>query len=552
MPSLSTLQVVPELLKREDIRNRLFFSILVTILAIQVWAALVNIHFGIDSIQMMSVFESDETAAVARTQKNLAEGDLSPDGMFQYGFFFNTLAYWTVRFFQFLGYNRDTTVAFLAINYRLIAVLSFLLLLFLFQRLSLLLVKSRELSWLSVLLLASVQQIYYWSQTIHPDITQTMLIVAAAWVALKSHMFRNANWAAFLAGMAFGTKYGGIFILPFLFIPALMNDRPDLSLKGKLRGKAPLFLLSFLLGWLIFNPYVIFNFIHFLRWLKLIIVYTLTGFVGSTGQITSANPLLWFPVLYRAFYTPGALVMLAGLFPALWFLVQSIKRREGLREPDTLNRIVIGAYCLFALVHILLGVKSREVRYAFHFIPFLILLSFTGWAILSCRMKQRGRAILSFALLLLIAPANLNAVHSMASCSNKESDARLASGRVLEERYSPDTRILADFYAYVPPKFKNTLVEWGIRSESILRENPQVILVSRAMTGRWIWKAPGTSFRDGSFVTNPSYPEAQLRSVRDVFSMLFSNPSRTYRAIYEDDHVLILEQQNLPEGKGQP
>ncbi len=107
---------------------------------------------------MMSVFESDETAAVARTQKNLAEGDLSPDGMFQYGFFFNTLAYWSIRFFQFLDYNRDTTVSFLAINYRLITVFSFHLRLFFFQRLSLLRVETRELSWLAVLLLASVSK----------------------------------------------------------------------------------------------------------------------------------------------------------------------------------------------------------------------------------------------------------------------------------------------------------------------------------------------------------------------------------------------------------
>lgn len=552
MPSLSNPCAVSEFLKHGNVRTRLFYGILISILAVQVWAALINIHFGIDSIQMMSVFESDETAAVARTQKNLAEGDVSPDGMFQYGFFFNTIAYWSTRFFKLLDYNRETTVAFLALNYRLITVFSFLLLIFFFQRLSLLLVESRELSWLAVLLLASVQQIYFWSQTIHPDITQTLLIVAAAWVALKSHTFRNANWAAFLAGMAFGTKYGGIFILPFLFIPALLNDRRELSPTGKLRRKAPLFLLCFLLGWLIFNPYVIFNFIHFARWLKLIVMYTLTGFVGSHGQIMSANPLLWFPVLYRSFFPPSSLVLLIGLFPALWFLIRAIRRKEGLLEPGTLNRIIIGAYCFFALLHILLGVKSREVRYAFHFIPFLVLLSFIGWSILSQRMKERGKVVLSFSLLLLIAPANLNAVHSMAFCSNKESDLRLASGRVLAERYAPDTRILADFYAYVPPRFGNTLVEWGIKSDTVLRDHPDVILVSRAMTGRWIWKAPGTSFQDGTFVTNPSYPEEQLKSGRDLFFVLFGDPQHPYRVVYEDDHVLIMERGNRPAGKDRP
>jgi len=83
MPSLSTLQAVPGFLQNENFRNRLILSIVIAILAVQVWAALINIHFGIDSIQMMSVFESDETAAVLRTQKNIAEGDVSPDGMFQ-------------------------------------------------------------------------------------------------------------------------------------------------------------------------------------------------------------------------------------------------------------------------------------------------------------------------------------------------------------------------------------------------------------------------------------------------------------------------------------
>jgi hypothetical protein len=498
---------------------------------------------------MMSVFESDETAAVLRTQKNIAEGDVSPDGMFQYGFLFNTLAYWSARFFKFLGYSRDTTVAFIAINYRLLTVFSFILLLFFFQRLSLLVVKSRELSWLSVLLLASVQQIYYWSQTIHPDITQTLLIVAAAWAALRKHTFRSAFLGAFLAGMAFGTKYGGIFILPFLFVPALLNDRPDLSMKEKIRSKAPLFLACFLLGWLIFNPYVIFNFIHFVRWLKLIVLYTLTGFVGSQGQIAPANPILWFPVLYRAFSPPSSLVLLAGLVPALWSLIRALNRRESLRTPDTLNRIVIAAYCLFALIHIILGVKSREIRYAFHLVPFIVLLSFVGWSVLSRSIEERGRTILLFALLLLIAPANLNAVQSMAFCSNKESDMRLASGRILEERYTPDTRILADFYSFVPPKFRNSHIEWGIKQESILREKPLVVLINKNMTGRWIWKAPGTSFRDGSFVTNPSFRESDLREAREVFSTLFQGEDGPFRLVYEDDHVGILERRGSPDSQ---
>lgn len=537
---------------REDVRRRLFYGILFALLALQVWAALINIHFGVDSVQVMSVFESDETAAVARTQKNLADGDVSPDGMFQYGMFYNTLSYWSVRLFRSLGYNRDATVAFLAVNYRLITVFSFLLLLFFFQRLAQLLLADRELSWLAVLLLASVQQVYYWSQTIHPDITQTLLVVAAAWVALRKHTFRNAFGAAFLAGMAFGTKYGGLFILPFLFIPALLNDNREIPPARNLRHRIPPFLGSFLLGWLVFNPYVVFNFIHFLRWLKLIVVYTTTGFVGSSGQITATHPLLWFPTLYHAFPQPGALVLLAGLIPAAWLLLRTVRGRQGLREHGTLNRIVLFAYCLFALLHLLLGVKSREVRYAFHLLPFLVLLSFVGWSILLRPLKDRGRALLLFALLFLIAPANLSAVHSMAPSSNKETDARLASGTFLDQRYGPTVRILADFYAYVPSKFKNTRVEWGISGDGLLRENPQVILLSRAMTGRWMWKAPGTSFRDGKLVTDPSYPREQLEVRRELFDTLFRNPPGTYELVYEDDFVGIFERRALPGREERP
>jgi multisubunit Na+/H+ antiporter MnhF subunit len=341
--------------------------------------------------------------------------------------------------------------------------------------------------------------------------------------------------------MAFGTKYGGIFILPFLFVPALLNDSPEVTLAGKIKRRIPPFIGFFLLGWLIFNPYVIFNFIHFVRWLKLIIVYTLTGFVGSQGQIAPADPMLWFPALYRAFSPPSSLVLLAGLVPALWSLIRAMKTRESLRTPDTLNRIVIATYCLFALIHIILGVKSREIRYAFHLIPFIVLLSFVGWSVLSRWTEERGRTFLAFALLLLIAPANLNAVQSMAFCSNKESDTRLASGRILEERYAPDTRILADFYSYVPPKFRNSHIEWGIKRESILREKPLVVIINKNMTGRWIWKAPGTSFRDVSFLTSPSYRENELRGAQEVFSMLFQGKDGPYRVIYEDDYMGILE-----------
>ncbi len=155
-------------------------------------------------------------------------------------------------------------------------------------------------------------------------------------------------------------------------------------------------------------------------------------------------------------------------------------------------------------------------------------------------------------LLFMIIPANLNAVHSMAFCSNKESDGRLAAGRFLEERYSPESRILADFYAYVPPRFKNTRVEWGITSESILQDNPRILLFSRAMTGRLIWKSPGTSFQERSFFTNPSYPEAERNAARETFSMLFGNPPGPYHPVYEDDHSLILERQSDPGGKRQP
>jgi len=190
-------------------------------LSVLLTAAVMAVSYGVDDIPTMRVFSSDEPSWVEQLQTNLLNRDLDPRGFYNYGYLYHEVSYYWIRLLEHMGW--PASVRFTALAMRSVSLGSYVALLYFVYRCALQLTEATEdIAVLAVVFTASIPELYHWAQMVHPDTLQTALIVLAAAVALSVHTAPGAILASAVAGLAFGVKYGGIFILPFCVLPYLL------------------------------------------------------------------------------------------------------------------------------------------------------------------------------------------------------------------------------------------------------------------------------------------------------------------------------------------
>ena len=513
------------------------------ILFLLLLAAFINIQYGIDNLLVMSVFSSDEPYAVGLLAMNLEEGKLNPQGFYNYGYFYHTLTFYICQGLEQFDYTIDER--FIAYTFRFISLLSYIGLILLSYKLTKHITCNEMLSLCASFFLASLPHLYYRAQNIHPDLLQTFLMMAAAYVALRWHRFSSAFWASFLAGVAFGTKYSGIFILPFLPIPALLafwhnisqhHQRPRRKILSVFLGVYLGAFLLFLTGWCLTNPTILSNFQEVIQ----DILFGKQQLALGTGWKESPHFWLWFPVLHDEFKL-GSILLLSGL---LMLLANAVMRKKEWRSfiqhavPRTIFTLVL--YTGISSVYALVAINSRQPRYIFHIFPFLIVLCITGISrLISCEtFKQKWRLVIIAGMIVCITPLSLSAVKSMAWCSQKYQHQYIRATQWIEAHYSPHTTILADAYSYQSPRFTRYQRVWGVDENSLVYFQPTLVIINKTLSGRWSWKREATKFADLDFVLGKYVDRRE--EIQAFHLKLFSEAS-PYGIVYEDTDIVILE-----------
>lgn len=170
----------------------------------------------------MRLWSTDEPRSIVITMKNLLHQDFSPQGVYWYGYFYNAIILVISLFFKSAGFLVGEH--FIGMSYRLLSLTCGLVSAFLMYKILLLCKVPILWALFGSFLLFSEPKFYYWSHIVHPDTLQTALILAGFYFAFAYQNSFGFYWGTVLLGLAFGTKWAGIFGLPFIILPIFLNQ----------------------------------------------------------------------------------------------------------------------------------------------------------------------------------------------------------------------------------------------------------------------------------------------------------------------------------------
>lgn len=449
---------------------------------------------GIDNLGIAAVFSTDE-ALSGRIVRAMVDGrTLSPSHFFSYGALYHEAAALLLLPFSWL----DVSDRAVLLSLRAVALASGVATILLTQRLGARLYGP----WAGVLaaaLLATSPELVRWSITAHPDTLQLALITGGliAVVAVRERPAAGrVTMAALLAGLAFGTKYGGVLLLPVIvvasacaLIDAGVSGRPllrRLALHTALTGGV--FVLAFVLT----NPYAVVEWRRFLTQFQAEIEHARAGHVFDA----QSGPWNWIRIVASpqgiglvAFIAAAAdWVRLAWLRLAAYQRPQAWWRRLAMALD---GRALIAAWTIGYLVYLIGFIGLQEPRYALPALPG-IAVSAAGLTMLLRRYRMWAAAIGGLLLLvvtLLPAVGPLREISADRLAQQADGDnPRVAVGRWLAESVRPDATVLADAYVYLPPSMTERTETFGLTAEQVQAVRPVLIVVNDDIRGR---------FRDG-------------------------------------------------------
>jgi Dolichyl-phosphate-mannose-protein mannosyltransferase len=513
--------------------------------AVLVLANIVTATYGLDSIRMIQAFNTDEGLSITRMKDNLEKFSIDPDDFFYYGNLYHSIAYYCIAFLEGFGWTINTSLAGFVL--RLVSIVSGFLASLSLWKLGKICNLPTAIAAGTALALLTMPDFVVLSRMMHPDVLQTVFVIASLGTALLRPTFSFALISAVFAGLAFSTKYVGALVLPFSFLPLQLSTlgREQLSLKLLLQ----LFLQGlalfgvFLAVFVLTNPYAAFDRSRFISVFLWQIKYSSTGY----GVIGSANPALWLEPLTEQFGTLGVLYLFGGFFLACVFLLRDIGRagwRIAFIKDDLRTRLVLVLYVLTTSAHLMISIHQREVRFTYHVVPFLMILSTMAVFELIVEFAKRIApprwitAALAASLLVFASTQIRFDLQAMAGVTAMPESDITKLGNFIAEHYPADTKILADSYTYLPPSMTNVTFT-NLQTEELLNEvAPQAVVLTRGATGTYVWKKTGTAFSDGKFVKDLRYPIAP--QVEAYLSKLLS-PSSGWSVVWESDFSVLLQ-----------
>ncbi len=496
-----------------------------------------GIPYGIDSLNMIRVFNNDEARGLEILKHCLEHNNLDPNFYYYYGMVYYTTCFCICKIILLFSGQEQVSVFTMAAVLKTVSLCSFIFFAAELYRLCRMFL-AREWAWMCVLTVISIPSLVSLSVMIHPDILQMGLVILSFRIAFKNLSLKNLYLAQFIGGIAFGTKYNSLFSFPFLFLPYLLNT---FFIDGKISFSAkqifPLLKIFFigaacyLLGWIIFNPYSVVNYKYFLFTLLVHSHNVSSGWVETND---STNPLTWFSVLGNEI--PVWTLGISLLAIALCFFVP-LKKTFGLSSKN-FPLITIFWYSVLCFLYIFFVVRMREMRYTFHFIPLLFVFFFYVIEKFVHPLRASRQVILSHSFLIGILVTVFISASAFFHPEMKMKNPLLKSGAVIGNNFSKETKIYGDYYSYIPDSFTNVKFDWEVNTDSLSKSDAAVIVMNNKRSGKKVWKQAGTNFSDRKWIENPtSYPDA-IEKQKQFYNFLLESNSG-FKVFYEDSALII-------------
>lgn len=490
-----------------------------------------------DDFGIAGLFSTDEELAGGIVRRMLERRTLSPDHFFAYGALYHELAALVALPAALDGLSqRDVLIALRLVS--LAGGLATLLLTYMLGR-------SLFGAWAGVLaaaLIALSPELARWSIIAHPDTVQLALVcgtLLACTHLTRRYQTRALLLAVLLAGLAFATKYLGLLLLPLIALAALAGaartgpwGRPALA-RFACDGAfaAGVFVATFALT----NPYALIEWRRSLGQFQAEIAHARAGHVF----VEAAGGAHWLTIILSPSFLPAVVGLFAALAAlAAGYRVLSNPQLEG-RGPRTIlarvdGRLLIALWTGGYLLYLVVQIGYLAPRHALPLLPGLAVLAAGAVALLPAR---RLRPLAGVALVLATAimagtPLVDLAGTRRAQAAQLEADPRVIAGHWLAETYPPETVILRDAYAYVPPRFLRVTTTFGLTERGLAALEPDLVIVNEAIRGRFRNPEDARRYLDG---------EAAFRERAEAYAAV-EQPGRTcYRLRRAFDGVQVYE-----------
>jgi tetratricopeptide (TPR) repeat protein len=334
---------------------------------------------------------------------------------------------------------------------------------------------------IATFLLLAMPTFLRWTVESHPDLPQLFWILLSVLYAMRytrSFTLRDVCLAAVSAGFAFGTKFGGIFLLPALGIAlfiSLSGTGLLLNLKDKRRWVGGgVLILGFCSAFSLSNPFVLIYFSDFIR--SVMVEKAIMTF-GHRVQATSGAET-WVLFLIQMMGIPSFLVLVCVVG------CKVVQRQLSLR----VDCLVLAVWFLTFLAYLMLEANLKRPRHLLPIVP--VLTVFIGWAYVQVwdwsSQKYDHFAWLKWVGVIAVVTFSTSSLMQSIELYYKKYDrendrVEIMVGRWLAENFSDETSVAFDAYSYVPRKFQNVYRTFGMTYQMVNHFEPDLLVVRDAI-----------------------------------------------------------------------
>ncbi|MFT5365436.1 MAG: 4-amino-4-deoxy-L-arabinose transferase-like glycosyltransferase [Candidatus Latescibacterota bacterium] len=436
---------------------------------------LLLIPIGTDDIRMLDVFSLDEATAVAVVDYLFRTGwELNT---FSYGGLFYYLPLALVKCFAAFGFEiSHQLIVYIMRGVCSVAGLGCLTLVYLIGRL----LGGQTVGLVSAWLLASNPTFLRWSIETHPDLPQLFWLTCSLWVSVRAVALERSErfWLAGLfAGLAFATKYAGIFLLPILgltvfwlyssqeswFVWPPKQWQQMVSVLG-LTG------LAFGVGYIVTNPFAFVHFDTFLHDVSFESQHLSIGHVFrsiSTGQD-------WLSDFAR--------LIGVGNFVVFICTVGILIGRRMIKQ----QHLLLLCWIALLLFYLIFFVNLRGARYLLPILPAAIIFVSCGYQIFYEYLQKKWQGalgiVLTGVLFLSFTQTQTSWAFVLQRIERVSQQTEIVAGKWIGENFSSETTVLYHSYAYVPAKFDQVFRTTNMDYLLVNHFQPDLLVVRDAST----------------------------------------------------------------------
>ena len=434
------------------------------------------IPIGSDDLRMTNVFSIDESDIMTHLW-NMYVTHFDTPPIFKYGGVFYMIPVGMLHIWALFFDVSEQTVVIVARLYCSLAGVGCLWLTYLLGRL----VFGGMVGVLAAYMLGLNPTFLRWSTESHPDLPQLFFILMSLFFVCR-YIHRPTPktlvWASLGAGLAFATKYAGMFLIPVLFLSVYLSFS-SYGWGARLKLRTLWVHWGVIIGvfcgiFVLTTPSVITHFSVFVGSLKA--EKEIMAFGHRVRDTTDA--WLWLHmVVTQVGIIPMCVSLLGGVVWLLWY-------REALKTEHLIVLVWIGIFLCYLMI-------ESNLKRARHLLPILpVIWIFVAaacvflWALVQDRLRLRTR--MHFVLVILVVgmhgpQMDVSAKQFEQKWTREADRVEIEAGRWLAETYPAHSRILFDAYSYVPSVFEYVFRSVGTTYLDVTHFEPDVLVIRDAI-----------------------------------------------------------------------